>query len=315
MMRAQLSPACELVVVIPCFHEADHLFASVLVIISHVEKVTGDYQIILVDDGSRDSTWMEIQRLHVANQRIKGLRLSRNFGKEAAVAAGIEYSDGDGVLVLDADLQHPPMLIPEFYKLWRTGQFDIVEGRKQVRTDEGRVRRLLSYAFGWIARKVTGIDLNDSSDYKLLSRKVVDAWKQLPERRCFFRGMVHWVGMRTAVVSFDVAARTTGSSKWTFGSLLGLGWSAIRSYSPAPLRLIHVFAAVFFGFSAWLGTKALYLKLTGQAVSGFTTVILLILILGALLLLSLALIAEFVIAVYEEVKARPRYIISESLDR
>ncbi|MEO8372223.1 MAG: glycosyltransferase family 2 protein, partial [Candidatus Solibacter sp.] len=304
-------PACELSVVIPCFHESAHLEASVGTVTSYVEQMTSDYEIILVDDGSRDATWGEIQRLHNGNSKVYGLRLSRNFGKEAAVAAGLEHADGAGVLILDADLQHPPALIPRFIELWRTGEYDIVEGRKRGRGHEGVSRRLLSGAFGWAAARFTGIDWNDSSDYKLLSRSAVEAWKRMPERHCFFRGMVHWVGMRSTIVEFDVAARTTGSSKWTFFSLLGLGWSAIRSYSAAPLRVIHLLALVFFVFAIWLGSKALYLKLTGQAVDGFTTVILLVLILGAFLLMGLAVIAEFIIAIYDEVKARPRYVVSE----
>ena len=303
--------ACELSVVIPCYKESAHLAASVAIVISCVERATRNYEIILVDDGSPDPTWPEIQRLHHANPKIQGLRLSRNFGKEAALAAGLEHAEGDAVLIMDADLQHPPDLIPRFIELWRSGDFDLVEGRKRGRDREGLFRRFLSGAFGWAAARFTGVDWNNSSDYKLLSRRVVDAWKRMPERHCFFRGMVNWVGMRTTIVEFDVAARVTGSSKWTLLSLLGLGWSAIRSYSAAPLRVIHLLALVFFAFSIWLGSKALYLKLTGHAVDGFTTVILLILILGAFLLLGLAVIAEFIIAIYDEVKARPRYIVSD----
>jgi glycosyltransferase involved in cell wall biosynthesis len=300
-------------VIVPAYNEGDHLHRSLPVIVEHVSRVTPDYEIVVVDDGSADGTWGILADQHRANPRIKAIRLSRNFGKEYAIAAGLENCCGRAALVIDADLQHPPALIGKFYAIWKSGQAEVIEGIKKQRSEEPLVRRTLSRLFNRIATWSVRIDFNNSSDFKLLDRRAIDAWARMPERRCFFRGMATWIGFTHVQVEFEVEPRRDGRSKWSTAALFRLAWLAITSYSVLPLRVIHIWAAIFLAFAAGLAARALYLKFSGEAFTGFTTVIILLLLIGGLLLMSLGVIAEYVAAIYEELKFRPRYIITEHL--
>ena len=303
---------CDLSVIIPAFQEGDHLYSSIAEIREAVRQITADYEIIIVDDGSTDTTWEEIRRLRSAFAEVRGLRLSRNFGKDAALAAGLAHCVGNAALTLDADLQHPPSSIAEFYNYWKQG-FDIVEGIKANRETEHVIRRSSSKVFNWLSRRYTGLDLTNSTDFKLLDRKVINAWLQIKERRLFFRGIVAWMGFSRKQLSFDVRQRAASRSKWSTLSLLQLAISAVISFSSAPLRIAHHVAAIFILFAALLGARALYLKLNGTAVDGFTTVIIVLLLNGGLILIVLGIIAEYLAAIYEELKARPRYFVEDSL--
>ncbi len=310
---APAASVCELSLVIPAFNEAGVLGDAVAAIARSAAEVTADYEILVVDDGSSDATWPTVTAAHEADARVCGLRLSRNFGKDAALSAGIKHSRGRAVVVLDADLQHPPALIPELYRAWRRGA-EIVNGIKRDRTKEPFIRRALSRMFHLAASRLTGLDFNNSSDFKLLDRRVVNAWLALPERRSFFRGMVAWLGFRAEDIYFDVAPRAGGGgSKYGVWRLARMAWSAASSYSVAPLHIIHFLSATFLSVGVVLGARAFYQKLTGQAIGGFTTVIILELLMGGFILLSLGIIAEYLAAIYEETKCRPRYIVAESL--
>lgn len=304
---------CALSVVLPAYQEGAHLAATLDAIERQVTPLTDLYELLVVDDGSPDDTWDVLRRLHHQNARIRAVRLSRNFGKEAAVAAGLEQARGEAVLLMDADGQHPPDLIPVFWQRWRAGHADVIEGVKRVRDEEHWGRRLVSRGFHRIARRATGIDFANASDYKLLSRRAVEAWRLMPERRLFFRGMSTWVGFSRERIAFDVAPRRDGRSRWSTAALLRLGWAAILSYSVAPLRLIHAASATFLLFAFGLTLRALWLWWRNEAVGGITTVVILVLLVGGLVLLSLGLIAEYVAAIYEEVKQRPRYVVADRL--
>jgi len=306
--------SCELSVVVPAYQEGAHLADSIHRILGHVEAITQDCEIIVVDDGSTDKTWAELKRLHDVEPKVLGVRLSRNFGKDYALSAGLERARGRAVITLDADLQHPPADIARFYETWKSVGVDVVDGIKRRRDHESIWRRSLSRLFNSATTWMTGVDFRNCSDFKLLDRKVIEAWKSLPERRCFFRGMVSWVGFRHARVEFSVSPRQWGASRWNFFSLTRLAGRAVISYSAFPLRMIHVAAAGFFLLALWLGFRALYLKFVGQAVDGITTVIVLLLLVGSLLLLGLGILGEYAAAIYEEIKARPRYIVTEVLD-
>jgi glycosyltransferase involved in cell wall biosynthesis len=303
---------CDLSIVVPAFEEAPHLGSLIPVLVQTAASLTPSFEIIIVDDGSADSTWSLIEQAHAAHPAVAGLRLSRNFGKDAAVAAGLEHARGRAVVILDADLQHPPSFIPHLYRAWLDGA-EVVNGLKRHRENEPPLRRLFSRLFQFAASRLTGLDFANSSDFKLLDRKVVDAWLSLRERRGFFRGMVAWLGFRSRDLYFDVNRRAAGASKWSAWALARLAWNAATSYSTLPLRIIHLFSASFLIISLVLGSRAMYQKLTGQAVDGFTTVIILELLIGGLILLSLAIIAEYLAAIYEESKARPRYLVTQSL--
>ncbi|MCB9558275.1 MAG: glycosyltransferase family 2 protein [Deltaproteobacteria bacterium] len=296
-------------VLIPVFNEAENVAA----IARHVEAAIVESgmagEILLVDDGSTDATWREITNLHSTRCTLRGLRLSRNFGKEAAISAGLDACRGDAVIVIDGDGQHPPSCIPEMVEKWRTGA-DVVQGIKVDRGDSA-VSRWRAEVFYGVFRRFAGLDLRGASDFKLLDRRVVQVLRQMPERATFFRGMTSWVGFRQDRVDYHVAARGAGSSKWSLLKLAGLAVTALTSYSALPLRLASLVGVLFLLFAVVLGAQTLYVYLSGQALSGFATVILLTLIASSLVLLSLGIIGEYLGRIYDEVKARPRYLVAE----
>lgn len=296
--------------VIPLYREASHFAESLKEIIAVLQGIPVRYELVLIDDGSPDSTWDVIEQQCALFSEVKAARLSRNFGKEAALAAGLEHARGDAVIVMDGDLQHPPTLIPEMVARWREGA-DVVEAVKRVRSKESTFTRFNSWAFYAIFSRLTGFDLRGASDYKLMDRRVVDAWRAMGERNLFFRGMNAWLGFERVQIQYDVDERAGGESGWSTMQLLRLAVTAVASFSSAPLYLLIGTGLGFAAFAAILGAQTLFRKLSGTAVDGFTTIILLLLILGCALMLGMGLIGVYVARIYEEVKRRPRYIIAE----
>jgi polyisoprenyl-phosphate glycosyltransferase len=292
-------------IVMPAFNEEQVIAGTVREV---QEQLPGEHEIVIVDDGSADGTWDTVSTLAKVDPRIRGVRLSRNFGKEAAIAAGLEHARGDAAIVMDCDLQHPPQLLGEMIAIWQRGDAEVVEAFKRTR---GPVASRMFYL---LFERLSGIDLVGASDFKLLDRRVVNTWNRLRERNVFFRGLTAWLGFRRAAVHFDVPARSTGESRWTRVKLLGLAVTAILAFSPIPLFIVLGLAAIFFIVSVLLGIWALYLWGTGQAVSGFTTVILLILMSGSMILAGLGVIGLYLAKIYDEVRGRPRSVISEATD-
>lgn len=304
----------QLSIVIPCFNEEQNLRLVTDLVGRQLEQYPQPSEIVLVDDGSTDGSWALIQQLGNEDGRIGGIRLSRNFGKEAAIAAGLAHAEGDLVILMDSDLQHPPELIPRMIEIWRHNDVEIVEAVKQSRGDEGSIKNIFSRLFYVLFNKMAELDLHNASDYKLLSRKALDAWSRLPERNLFFRGMSLWIGYPRAELPFSVASRTMGKSGWGYGKLTQLAISALTAYSSAPLRLVAFSGILFSIFALILGLHTLFNYFSGQAVSGFTTVILLLLLVGAAILFGLAVIGEYIGRIYEEIKQRPRYLIADTTD-
>jgi glycosyltransferase involved in cell wall biosynthesis len=269
--------------------------------------------VLIVDDGSSDNTWKHTRELVAKYPDVYGIRLSRNYGKDAAIAAGLSQCRGETAVIIDADLQHPPELLAEFYRLWKEDGYQVVEAVKRRRDDEPVLRRMCSRLFGLLAGAFTPLDLQNSTDYKLLSRPVIEAWKQMGESRLFFRGTIDWLGFRRATVEFDVGASLRPVSTWSRLRLLRVAIHALISYSSAPLRIAHVISFAFLLFGLVLGCEALVLKITGRAVSGFTTVIILLLLVGGAVLGVLGIISEYLAAIYDEVKHRPRFVIAETV--
>lgn len=303
----------KLSLVIPVYQEGSHIRSTIAKIEEVLLKNNIRYGFILVDDGSRDNTWAELKDMAGLNKNITALRLSRNFGKESAICAGLDYADGDMVLVMDADLQHPPELIPEMVKAWRDEDYDVVEGIKKTRGRENPFYRICAKFFYYIIYKTADIDLGQASDYKLMDRSVVEAWKELPERATFFRGMSAWLGYERKQIPFDVAERVNGKSKWSLLRLIRLAVNAITSYTSVPLHCITVMGVLMFFGAIILGIQTLYMKFSGRATSGFTTVILLLLIIGSSLMISLGMIGIYLSKIYKEVKHRPRYLVAKCI--
>ncbi|NLP35304.1 MAG: glycosyltransferase family 2 protein [Clostridiales bacterium] len=300
-------------VVIPAYQEGSHIKNSIGVIETILIENKISYEFVIVDDGSKDNTWKELESLARANSKVTALRLSRNFGKESALCAGLEYASGDMILVMDADLQHPPELIPQMVEAWRDQGYDVVEGIKNSRGRENPFYHTFAKIFYYILLKTADIDLENASDYKLMDRKVVEAWKQLPERTTFFRGMASWVGFERKQIRFDVAKRVNGRTKWSAYRLLRLAMNAITSFTSVPLHCITILGIIIFIGTLILGAQTLYMKLSGRALDGFTTVILLQLFIGSSIMISLGMIGIYLTKIYHEVKGRPRYLVSNCI--
>jgi polyisoprenyl-phosphate glycosyltransferase len=302
-------PATSISIVSPVFNESKGLS----VFVDRVEEALRDtgleYEIVLVDDGSQDDSWDVIAELAMKDPHVRGVELSRNFGKEAALMAGLAETRGDAVLVMDSDLQHPPRVIPEMVQAWRSGA-DIVEAVKRTRTGQSRAVQVASRLFNSMFRRLTRVDLTNATDFRLLGREVVDTVNAMPERAVFFRGMSTWVGFTRAQVGFDVDARLAGESRWGVRALARLAINAITSFTAAPLHLVTLAGVAFTMFSIVVGVQTFVRWLLGDAIQGFTTVILLLLIQGSFILLGLGIIGEYLARIHEEVKARPRYVVS-----
>ena len=300
-------------IVIPVFREGAQLSNFMAAVRSSLSQCNLLYELVLVDDGSPDDTWSVITAEAESYQAIRALRLSRNFGKESALCAGMEHARGDAVIVMDADGQHPPSLIPEMVRMWQSSASDIVEAVKRRRGRESLSSKLGALLFYFILNKLSGFHFKGASDFKLMNRKAVNAWLEMHERNVFFRGMTVWMGFNTVQIPFEVVPRSAGQSTWSVLNRVKLALVGITAFSSFPLHLVTFAGVIFLGLSVLLGLETLYLKLTGQAVSGFATVILLELIIGSFLMISLGIIGEYLARIYEEVKGRPRYLLKESI--
>jgi glycosyltransferase involved in cell wall biosynthesis len=298
---------------VPAYQEADGLAASLRAIADEARTTRLAFDLMVVDDGSTDGTWAVIEALASQIPELRAVRLSRNFGKEAAICAGLDRADGQACIVLDADLQHPPQLIPEMVRRWQADGCDIVEAVKLHRGREPMWQRWLTRGFYRVAAWLTGQHLQDASDFKLLDRRVVDEWRRLGERATFFRGLVSWLGFSRSQVFFEVPPRRTGQTGWSLASLSALAIRAVTSFSALPLQLVTVLGMVTLLLAAVLGSQALRLWIGGEALPGFTTVILLQLIVGGFLMVSLGIIGTYLARIYDEVKARPRYVVRDTL--
>lgn len=303
----------KLSIVLPSYNEEQNIANTTQVLSALLEQEQIDYELVFISDGSRDNTYQEILKAAEKNPHVKGAEFSRNFGKEASIFAGLQLSTGNAVIVMDCDLQHPPEVIPQMWKLWKEG-YEVVEGIKASRGKESFLHKCFAGAFYRIMSGLIKMDMNASSDYKLLDRKVVDVLLSLPEKNTFFRALTFWAGFKTISVEYEVQERVYGESKWSFFSLMRYAITNATSFSTLPLQLVTVLGMVSILFSVILAIQTLVKYLTGTAVEGFTTVILLILIIGGFIMLSLGIIGHYIARIYEEVKGRPRYIISRVTD-
>lgn len=304
----------ELSVIIPFFNEAANIERTLTTLRDLLTPITESFEFVLVDDGSSDNTWSMLAAYSVEFPNARALRLSRNFGKEAALFAGIQTAKGQAALILDGDLQHPPEIIPDMIALWRDQGYHVVEGVKESRGREGLVTKLGSRMFYRLLRMASGLNLKNASDFKLLDRKVIDTLAQLGEVNLFFRGLSEWVGFRRCKVYFKTADRTEGRSRWSMRALIRLAITGITSFSALPLYLIAVLGVVFLGMSAIGIVHTLYQKLSGNAISGFATVIILQLLIGSFIMIGLGITGVYLAKVYDEVKKRPQYIVQERTD-
>lgn len=301
-------------VIIPVFNESEMIQKSIQRVDRILSEAKIPHEIILIDDGSKDNSWSEIENCANTIPGVKAIKLSRNFGKESALCAGLDLAKGDCCVCIDADMQHPPEVIPSMYDLWLNENYDIVEGIKKSRGKESLGYKVSAGLFYKILHKTSGIDLNNASDFRLLDRKALDAWKSMPEKQTFFRGMSSWIGFSRTQIEFEVAERETGTSKWSVIGLIKLAVQGVTSFTAAPL-----YASAFLGFGLlvaffFLLCQTVIMKILGYAAGGFTTVIALQLVIGGTLMMSVGVIGIYIEKIYEEVKARPRYIVKQLVE-
>lgn len=296
-------------VVIPAYNEEEMVPVAAKTVAQVLRDAGIVYELVFVDDGSRDRTWEEIRAL--ASPQLRGVHFSRNFGKEAAIFAGLQTARGDCVAVMDCDLQHPPEKLVEMYRLWEQGA-EVIEGVKSDRGKESAAHRLAAATFYKLISRATRVDMSRASDFKLLDRKAVNVILTMREKRAFFRALSSWIGFRTATVAYEVRERTAGQSKWSTWSLMKYAVSNITAFTALPLHLVTVFGILTLLVSLVLGVIALVQKFMGLALGGFTTVIILLLFLGSLIMISLGIIGYYVGNIYEEIKDRPRYVVAET---
>jgi len=301
-------------IIIPLYCEGKHLKILLEKIQNQLDLLGEAFELILVDDGSTDNTWMVIAEESKKYPTLRAVQFSRNFGKESAICAGMEMARGDVVIVMDGDMQHPPEVIPEMVRIWRESGADIVEAIKIKRGKEPVINKIGASMFYAIMNKVSGYDLRGASDFKLLNRKVINEWLKMGEHNLFFRGMVAWLGFKYVQIPFEVKERASGETKWSILRRVKLATIALSGFSTVPLHFITIIGALFMVFAIILGGHTLFQKVSGRAVSGFTTVIILLLMIGSLLMISLGIIGEYISRIFEEVKGRPRYIVSKSID-
>ena len=304
-----------LTVVVPAFNEGEGLRAFHARTRAALDAIDGiEADLLFVDDGSRDSTWAVIEALAAEDPKVGGLRLSRNFGKELALTAGLDAVDADAAVVIDADLQDPPELIVEFVARWREG-FDVVYGTRSERGGDSWLKRFTAASFYRLMERVSSTPVpRDTGDFRLLSRRALDALRQVRERHRFMKGLFAWVGFRQCAIHYQRDPRHAGSSKFNYWKLWNFAIEGITSFSTLPLRV-----ATYFGGLAAIGAFAyglfIVLKtlLWGEDVAGYPSLMAVILFLGGLQLMALGIIGEYLGRLYMEAKQRPLYLVAQAV--
>lgn len=300
----------QLTIVVPAFNEADVLETFHRRLLGVLDGVELRCSVLYVDDGSSDATWSIIERLVATDTRTGAIKLSRNFGKEAALTAGLDHVDADAAVVIDADLQDPPELIPKLVEQWLAG-YDVVYATRSARAGESRFKRFSAAAFYRSMEHLSEVGIpRDTGDYRLLSRRALDALGQLRERQRFMKGLFSWIGYRQTSVRYLREPRQAGSSKWNYWRLAQLAIEGITSFSTVPLRLATWVglgsAGLAFVYGGWVFVHAL---IYGDRVRGYPTLMLVVLFLGGVQLLALGVIGEYLGRNYAESKRRPLYFI------
>lgn len=301
-------------IVMPVYREAAHIGEVLTEVHAALTEADVWFELVLIDDGSPDGTWKALTEQARRFPMMRAARLSRNFGKEHALCAGLEMARGDAVIVMDADGQHPPSVLPKMIAMWRETGADIVEGTKIHRGEETLFSKLAAGLFYWLWNQLSGFEMRGASDYKLLNRRAVNAYLQMDERNVFFRGMTAWLGFTREQIPFEVAVRAGGNSSWSILNRLRLALTGISGFSSLPLQFVTFAGLVFLLFSVMFGVYTLILQLTGHSNTGFATVILLLLVIGSLLMISLGIIGIYLARIYDEIKGRPRYVIAQQIE-
>lgn len=299
-------------IITPFYNEQDNVETLHRELTSALAGVDADFEFIWIDDGSRDETWARMEACHERDPRVFGLRLSRNFGKEAALSAGIDHANGDAVLLMDGDLQHPPDVAPKLISKLSEG-YDMVYAMRDGRKHDGPVRSFLSrlfYAF-WDRFADTKLP-PDAGDFRIMNRKAADALKELRERNRFMKGLYAWIGFEQAAIPYEVQPRRANKSAWSLRRLMSYGRAAFISFSAIPLRIWTSIGAIIaltsIGYALYIIVETV---IRGRDVPGYATTITAIFFLGGVQLFSIGVLGEYLASVFDEVKSRPLYIVRD----
>ncbi len=307
----------KITIMVPCFNEEKSLplfYDETKIVMESLQQY--DWELLFINDGSRDSTDSIIKEIYEVDNRISYICLTRNFGKENAMLAGFDYAKGDCVIIMDADLQDPPSLIPKMLRYWEEGHQDVY-AKRASRGKESWLRKHLSLLFYSILNKSTRYDmLSNVGDFRLLDRKCVDAIRQLRETERYTKGLFCWIGFNKKEILFERGDRAAGKSNWGYGALFNLAVEGITSFSTAPLRIASIIGLIVaiwaLGYMAWIIMKVL---IWGDPVAGFPTIMTVMLFLGAMQLIAIGILGEYVGRIFNETKNRPTYLISEYVTR
>lgn len=304
-------------ILVPCFNEEESLplfYNEARIVVDALPQY--NWELLFINDGSRDRTLEILQSLFEVDKRVSYLDLTRNFGKENAMLAGFDYAKGDCVIILDADLQDPPSLIPEMLKYWEDGFLDVY-AKRNLRGKESWLRKELTMLFYGILNKSTRYDmLPNVGDFRLLDRKCIDALKQLRENERYTKGLYCWIGFNKKEVVFDRGDRVAGKSNWGYGALFNLAIEGITSFTTAPLRIATVIGMIVavwaLGYMVWIIMKVM---IWGDPVAGYPTIMTVMLFLGAVQLIAIGILGEYVGRIFNETKNRPTYLINNYKSR
>lgn len=302
-------------VIIPIFNEENNIKELAERLEKTLASLNTEWEVIFINDGSRDRSWSILQGLTTGNKRIKLINFSRNFGHQSALAAGIDHCSGNAAVIMDGDLQDPPELIPELYAKWREG-YQVVYAQRISREDEPASKRFFAKLFYRLIKRITSLDMPlDTGDFRLIDRRVIDVLKGLPENNLFLRGLVAWTGFKQTGVQFNRDRRHAGKPKYSFKKSLELAIAGITSFSIFPLRLASYLGFAVSGLSFLFALYIIYKKFfMNVATEGWASLMVVILFLGGVQLITLGIIGEYLGKLNEEQKKRPKYITQEKIN-
>jgi glycosyltransferase involved in cell wall biosynthesis len=308
-----MSDTPELSIIIPLYNETDNLNPLYLELMPSLSEIDMSVEVIFVDDGSRDKSFDQVKTLSMNDKRIKGISLSRNFGHQVALLAGMQQARGSIVITMDADLQHPPQIIPRMLEEHDRG-FDIVNTRRIDGKETGYFKKLTSQYFYRIINLIAEISIPEgSSDFRLMSRKALDSFLQFGERDRFTRGLVSWMGFRQTLVDYECPPRFAGKSKYTLRKMIHFAADGITAFSAKPLRIASYMGILVFIIGLSYAVFAIIQHLAGKTIPGWTSLLVTVLILGGIQLLSLGIIGEYLARIFNESKSRPLYFIKDKI--
>jgi dolichol-phosphate mannosyltransferase len=309
-----MSGAPELSIIIPLYNETENLNPLYLELMPSLDEINRSVEVIFVDDGSHDKSFEQVKAFSLSDKRIRGISLSRNFGHQVALLAGLKQARGNIVITMDADLQHPPQFIPRMLEEYSKG-FDIINTRRIDSKETGPFKKLTSRYFYKIINLIADISIPEgSSDFRLMSRKAVDSFLQFGERDRFTRGLVSWMGFRQSIVDYMCPPRFAGKSKYTLRKMLHFAADGITAFSAKPLRIASYMGIFVFLAGLAYAVYAIVQHINGTTIPGWTSLLVTVLILGGIQLLSLGIIGEYLARIFNESKSRPLYFIKDQVN-